>query len=282
MRELENSMRVERRRDEGYWRRAHRKATAGDDANAPARIDRKRGRYPFCIVWTPIHPITWFLPFVGHMGVCDSRGVCLDFTGAIGVDDLAFGRPTRYLQLDPALVAARRPARSSSAGGDSGSDMEVVVAEKESMLQQRAMAGLRDEIGLSGSSDESSSGSEDGHPSSDFEEEVGKGGGGGDGCGCCCGGGGGGGGAEQWDWAVLQASTIFEDKCHMMVCGDDCHSHVAVALDLMRYRGWGCWNKVVLAAWVFASGKYTSWTAVAQTWGFTAAIVIFYAATHMT
>ena len=52
-------------------------------------------RYPFAIVWTPIHPISWFLPFVGHMGVCDSNGICFDFTGDICVDQLAFGRPTR-------------------------------------------------------------------------------------------------------------------------------------------------------------------------------------------
>eukprot|EP01047_Picozoa_sp_COSAG01_P107979 COSAG01_NODE_36938_length_510_cov_2.849148_2_plen_131_part_01 len=30
------------------------------------------GGHPCCILWTPIHPITWFAPFVGHMGVCDS------------------------------------------------------------------------------------------------------------------------------------------------------------------------------------------------------------------
>lgn len=32
-------------------------------------------RYPYCIVWTAIPPITWFLPFVGHMGIADSNGV---------------------------------------------------------------------------------------------------------------------------------------------------------------------------------------------------------------
>ena len=32
-------------------------------------------RFPFAIVWTPIHPISWILPFVGHMGIADSNGV---------------------------------------------------------------------------------------------------------------------------------------------------------------------------------------------------------------
>ena len=35
------------------------------------------------------------------MGICDSRGIIYDFTGAIGVDDMAFGSPTRYITLEP-------------------------------------------------------------------------------------------------------------------------------------------------------------------------------------
>ena len=37
------------------------------------------------------------------MGIADSRGVIYDFAGpyTIGVDNMALGRPTRYLQLDP-------------------------------------------------------------------------------------------------------------------------------------------------------------------------------------
>lgn len=67
-------------------------------------IDKARSRYPYCIVWTPLPIITWFIPLIGHMGIADSRGVIYDFAGpyTIGVDDMAFGRPTRYLQLDPA------------------------------------------------------------------------------------------------------------------------------------------------------------------------------------
>lgn len=37
------------------------------------------------------------------MGIADSRGVIYDFAGpfTIGEDHMAFGKPTRYLQLDP-------------------------------------------------------------------------------------------------------------------------------------------------------------------------------------
>lgn len=36
------------------------------------------------------------------MGICDSEGKVHDFQGpySIGVDNMAFGEPTRYLQLD--------------------------------------------------------------------------------------------------------------------------------------------------------------------------------------
>jgi hypothetical protein len=56
-------------------------------------IDVAHSRFPFAIVWTPIPCLTWLFPFIGHMGICDSRGVAYDFAGpyTIGVDELAFG-----------------------------------------------------------------------------------------------------------------------------------------------------------------------------------------------
>jgi len=53
-------------------------------------------------VWTPIHPITWLCPYVGHVGLCDAEGRVHDFAGPyyIGLDAMAFGWPTRYVQLD--------------------------------------------------------------------------------------------------------------------------------------------------------------------------------------
>lgn len=56
-------------------------------------------QFPFCIVWTPIPVISWLLPFVGHMGICTSKGITLDFAGPyfISVDNLAFGNPSRYV-----------------------------------------------------------------------------------------------------------------------------------------------------------------------------------------
>jgi hypothetical protein len=57
----------------------------------------------FSIVWSPLPPITWFIPFIGHMGICNSQGVASDFRGPYYVGDdgrMAFGAPTRALKLD--------------------------------------------------------------------------------------------------------------------------------------------------------------------------------------
>mmetsp|Transcript_8908 Transcript_8908/g.11202 ORF Transcript_8908/g.11202 Transcript_8908/m.11202 type:complete len:219 (+) Transcript_8908:47-703(+) len=64
------------------------------------RVNTKNDRYPFCIVWTPIPGITTLLPFVGHMGIADSRGVIYDFAGPYTImeDELSFGRTSRYIQ----------------------------------------------------------------------------------------------------------------------------------------------------------------------------------------
>ena len=72
--------------------------------------------------------------------------------------------------------------------------------------------------------------------------------------------------AEAWDAAVLKASKMFETRLHCMVCGNDCHSHVAVALNLMGYGGFSWWNKVILAAWIFFGGRHTTWGSVVATW----------------
>ncbi|EGT58820.1 hypothetical protein CAEBREN_01460 [Caenorhabditis brenneri] len=79
-------------------------------------ISPESNRYPFCIVWTPIPCLTWFFPFIGHMGIANSRGVIRDFAGSFYVAVSpqnrgfssqfnvfsgrrhGFGWPTRYWQ----------------------------------------------------------------------------------------------------------------------------------------------------------------------------------------
>lgn len=88
------------------------------------RTDVARSRFPFAITWTPLPVITWLLPFIGHMGICDSRGVVYDFAGpyTIGVDDMAFGKPTRILVLDPEKVGRRQEGKTAVQIFDEGVD----------------------------------------------------------------------------------------------------------------------------------------------------------------
>ncbi|CAD5215077.1 unnamed protein product [Bursaphelenchus xylophilus] len=126
-------------------------------------------RFPYCIVWTPIPMITWFFPFIGHMGIADSRGIIRDFAGSyyVSEDDMGFGWPTCYVQLDPAKVE---------------------------------------------------------------------------------------GGVTAFDDAVYRASDEYKGHFHNLFC-DNCHSHTALALNLMNYNGKSSYNMVWLCFWVFFKGK---------------------------
>lgn len=65
------------------------------------QIDPTRARFPCCIVWTPLPVISWFLPFVGHVGIGREDGVIVDFAGPnfVSVDNFTFGDVARYIQL---------------------------------------------------------------------------------------------------------------------------------------------------------------------------------------
>jgi transmembrane protein 222 len=57
----------------------------------------------YTLVWSPLPPITWLIPFIGHTGICDSSGIASDFRGPYYVGDdgrMAFGPPTRFLKID--------------------------------------------------------------------------------------------------------------------------------------------------------------------------------------
>jgi Protein of unknown function (DUF778) len=57
----------------------------------------------FTILWSPLPPITWLIPFIGHTGIGDSRGIASDFQGPYYVGDngrMAFGPPTRAVKMD--------------------------------------------------------------------------------------------------------------------------------------------------------------------------------------
>lgn len=53
--------------------------SAREASLSPPPVDPARGRFPFCIVWSPIPVLTWFLPFIGHLGIATSDG-CVEAT----------------------------------------------------------------------------------------------------------------------------------------------------------------------------------------------------------
>ncbi|CAF3919806.1 unnamed protein product [Adineta steineri] len=142
------------------------------------RIDPKRARYPHCIVWTPIPCVTWVFPFIGHMGIARTDGVIRDFAKSylVSEDNMDFGRPTRYLQLD----LNRIPTTSNS----------------------NNVHGV-------------------------------------------------------WDKAVEQSSEEYKKRVHNLCC-DNCHSHVAMALNIMNYDRKHSYNMITLSLWMLFRGKFVS------------------------
>ncbi|KAK3104883.1 hypothetical protein FSP39_012347 [Pinctada imbricata] len=62
-------------------------------------------------------------------------------------------------------------------------------------------------------------------------------------------------GKEGWDRAVSEASEVYKHRMHNLCC-DNCHSHVATALNLMNYDGSSSYNMVKLAFYMLIYGKY--------------------------
>ncbi|XP_018353225.1 PREDICTED: transmembrane protein 222 isoform X1 [Trachymyrmex septentrionalis] len=143
-------------------------------------IHPERQRFPFCVVWTPLPILTYILPFIGHMGIATSTGVIRDFAGPyyVSEDNMAFGKPTKYWQLD----------------------------------YTKAKGGI-----------------------------------------------------QGWDAGVAEASEIYKTRMHNLCC-DNCHSHVAKALNLMSYGNSNSWNMVKLALLMLLHGKYVSILSFLKTW----------------
>jgi hypothetical protein len=45
-------------------------------------VQPEKDHFPLCIVWTPLPLLTWFVPFIGHVGITTSRGTIHDFAGS--------------------------------------------------------------------------------------------------------------------------------------------------------------------------------------------------------
>ncbi len=72
------------------------------------------------------------------------------------------------------------------------------------------------------------------------------------------------GGANGFDEAVTKASDIYKSRMHNLFC-DNCHSHVATAMEIMDYDG-SKWNMVKLAALMLVKGRFVGFTGFLKTW----------------
>eukprot|EP00968_Pinguiococcus_pyrenoidosus_P000237 scaffold13_cov241-Pinguiococcus_pyrenoidosus.AAC.10 len=41
---------------------------------ARTSVRPEQNRFPFCVCWSPLPPLTWICPLIGHMGIADSSG----------------------------------------------------------------------------------------------------------------------------------------------------------------------------------------------------------------
>uniref|UniRef100_H2U9P2 Transmembrane protein 222 n=1 Tax=Takifugu rubripes TaxID=31033 RepID=H2U9P2_TAKRU len=72
-------------------------------------------------------------------------------------------------------------------------------------------------------------------------------------------------GSNAWDTAVHDASEEYKHRMHNLCC-DNCHSHVAMALNLMRYENSTSWNMVNLCLLALIHGKHVSCAGFLKTW----------------
>ncbi|KAK2161769.1 hypothetical protein LSH36_110g05116 [Paralvinella palmiformis] len=70
---------------------------------------------------------------------------------------------------------------------------------------------------------------------------------------------------ETWDRCVYEASEEYKGRMHNLCC-DNCHSHVAYALNLMNYGNSSKWNMINLCFLMLIHSKYVSVCGVIKTW----------------
>lgn len=147
------------------------------------QVDPQNARFPYCIVWTPLPLISWFLPFIGHTGLAMSDGIIHDFAGPyfIGIDDLAFGECHKYIPLE-------------------------------------------------------------------IDDQV------------------------RYDRSLLKADKHYEGQNHNICC-NNCHSHVACALNKYQYKGRDNYTMVDVWWLTITRSKYVSWMHVIKTY-FVFAIIL--------
>jgi hypothetical protein len=79
--------------------------------------------------------------------------------------------------------------------------------------------------------------------------------------------------AQVWDACLDGACDVYSGRMHNLLF-DNCHSHVARALNAGRYAGRADWNMVLLAAWMFLRGKPVTTARAVAAWAPFAILVV--------
>jgi hypothetical protein len=62
---------------------------------------------------------------------------------------------------------------------------------------------------------------------------------------------------EAWDRAIEESSCAYDEMMHNLIC-NNCHSHVARALNNLRFKQVTYWNTVVLICYMIRYGQFVS------------------------
>jgi transmembrane protein 222 len=71
---------------------------------------------------------------------------------------------------------------------------------------------------------------------------------------------------QAWDSAIDRASSSYRGKTHNLFL-QNCHHHVAVALNDVEYLGFTHWNTTTLTLWFLLRGEFVSRSARIRTYG---------------
>ncbi|XP_026144192.1 transmembrane protein 222 isoform X1 [Carassius auratus] len=207
------------------------------------RIDPSISRYPYCIVWTPIPVLSWLFPFIGHMGICTSTGVIRDFAGPYFVSSSQSGqlylsewRIQPLVQKNPdELLKQKQSYHGTGAPQQFSSGLDNIL--ETHLCQTGAKVKCEDNMAF-------------GRPTKYWMLDVSK---------VYAS------GSNAWDTAVHNASEEYKQRMHNLCC-DNCHSHVAMALNLMHYDNSTSWNMVNLCLLSLIHGKHVSCVGFLKTW----------------
>mmetsp|Transcript_25934 Transcript_25934/g.57408 ORF Transcript_25934/g.57408 Transcript_25934/m.57408 type:complete len:180 (+) Transcript_25934:148-687(+) len=69
--------------------------------------------------------------------------------------------------------------------------------------------------------------------------------------------------AAEWDRGLKEGCEIYKGRMHNLLW-DNCHSHVAQCLNIMKYKRSSSFNMVIIAIWMFFSGRFVDAGAVVR------------------